>query len=107
MSPVAPSSGHAGKALGIAAVAIVLIMGGLFLAAKVYSLQPSTKLKLGDDTFHAGGAERIAKAIAKGGPILYTDIADTGGEKRDIVLQHLGGDEATGWYAFLAHPKDK
>ena len=108
MSPVAPSSGHAGRALLTGTVAVVVIMGGLFLAAKVYSGQPATKLRIGDQTFHGGSTKRLSKAITKGGPILYTDVSGTGGpDARDIILQHLGENRDKGWYAFAAQPQGK
>ena len=108
MSPVAPSSGHAGRALITGTVAVVVIMGGLFLAAKVYSNQDSPKVRLGDQTFHGGSTARLSKAIAKGGPIIYTDVSGTGGpDARDIILQHIGPKEATGWYAIAAQPPGK
>jgi hypothetical protein len=58
--------------------------------------------RLGDDVFDAGRADRIAAEIDQRGPALYSDVA--GGE-RDIVLQHLGDDATTGWYAFAARPE--
>ena len=103
MSPVAPSSGHAGKALLIAATAVVVIMGGLYLAAVTIGKQPATDVRLGDTTFHGGSTKRLSKAIAKGGPILYSDVS--GSHDLDIVLQHVGPDRQQGWYAFAAQPK--
>ena len=86
-------------------LAIVVIGVILFLAATVLSNRNSTDLRLGDQVFHAGRTDRQSKAIAKGGPILYSDVS---GEKgRDLILQHLGGNENTGWYAFRAQPADK
>jgi hypothetical protein len=105
MSPVAPSGNHAGRALLTGTLAIVVIGVILFLAAVVLGNRNSTDLRLGDQTFHAGSTERQAKAIAKGGPILYSDVS---GEKgRDMILQHLGPNENTGWYAFRAQPADR
>jgi len=41
----------------------------------------------------------MSRVIARDGPILYADAA---GGRRDIWLQHLGGDPAGGWFAFDA-----
>ena len=105
MSPVARSTGHAGRALLVATVSIVLLMGALFLAAVVYGHKPSTTLRLGDATFQGGSTKRLAKAVDNDGPIIYTDVS--GSADRDIVLQHLGPDIDAGWYAFRAQPPDK
>lgn len=105
MSPVAPSGSHAGRALAVATVAIVLLMGGLFLASVALSNRKSTDLNIGDQTFQGGSTKRLARVIAKGGPILYGDVS--GQKDRDMILQHLGKDPATGWHAFLAAPVDK
>jgi len=105
VSPVAPSGNHAGRALLTGTLAIVVIGVILFLAAVVLGNRNSTDLRLGDQTFHAGSTSRQSKAIAKGGPILYSDVS---GEKgRDMILQHLGSNENTGWYAFRAQPANK
>ena len=105
MSPVAPSGSHAGRALLVATVGVVVVLGGLFLASVVLSGRDSPDVRLGDQTFGGLNADRLAAEIAKRGPILYADVS---GEKdRDIILQHLGTDPEKGWYAFLAAPDDK
>jgi hypothetical protein len=105
VSPVAQSGSHAGRALVVATVAIAILGLILFLAATVLSDRNSTELRLGDQTFQGGNAERLADEIADRGPILYPDVS--GSKNRDIILQHLGGDPARGWYAFRAQPPDK
>ena len=65
----------------------------------------SPDLGLGDQTFRAADAERLAEEIADRGPIFYGDVS--GRKDRDIILQHLGDDPDEGWYAFLAAPVDK
>jgi len=105
MSPVARSGGHATRAIGVATVAVVLVMGGLFLAAVALSGQDGQSVRLGDSTFQGGSAERLAAEIADQGPIIYPDVS--GGRDRDLILQHLGDDHRRGWYAFRAQPPDK
>ena len=105
MSPVAPSSGHAGRALTISAIAIVIVMGVLYLASMAMSRQPSANLKIGDATFQGGSAKRLAKEIRSRGPILYPDVS--GRARRDILLQHIGDNENKGWYSFIAQPEGK
>ena len=60
VSPVARSTGHGSQALIIGTVAVVLVMGGLFLAATVLSGRDSVDLRIGDQTFQGGSAERLA-----------------------------------------------
>ncbi len=103
--PVARSGSHAGRALVVATVGVIVVMGGLFLASLALASRKSTDLHLGDATFQGGGAARLAAEINQRGPITYGDVS---GEKdRDVILQHLGVDPNKGWYAFLAAPADK
>lgn len=100
MSPVARSQRHAGKALLVAGVGVVVAMG-LAFAMSVLSNRGSVEVRLGDDVFQAGNAESIAERIAAEEPITYSDVA---GGNKDIVVQHLGDQVNTGWYAFAARP---
>ncbi|MGH9258513.1 MAG: hypothetical protein ACRD08_01250 [Acidimicrobiales bacterium] len=100
MSPVAQSRGHAGKALAVAAVGVVVALAVAFGVAQLAS-QGKVDVRLGSDTFANQDADEIAEEIADTGPILY---ADTAGGDRDIVLQHLGDDPRQGWIALAARP---
>lgn len=82
-------------------VALAGLVAGLGLLALVLWLGSTggVEVQLGDDTFEAGDAERIAAEITDRGPILYSDVA---GGSRDIYLNHIGKDPATGWHAFSA-----
>lgn len=83
-----------GLALGgvLAAVAVAILLLRLARGGDV-------EVRLGSDTFDAGRAERIAAEVADRGPALYSDVA---GGSRDLVVNHLGADPATGWVAFSA-----
>jgi hypothetical protein len=103
--PVERSRGHAGRALAVSGVAIAVVALAIWGVAVLTSRQSSLDVRLGDQTFQGGRAERLADEIADRGPIFYGDIGDTGsGDKRDIILQHLGDDFREGWYAFRAQP---
>jgi hypothetical protein len=102
--PVAQSQGHAGKALAIAAVAIVLIgvvAGFVAMAAS----RGDVEIRLGDERFNAGQTDRLAEEIADGGglPFLYQDLV---GNDRHLFVQHVGDDEDEGWIAFGAFDPD-
>jgi hypothetical protein len=101
MSPVARSQAHAGRALAVAAAGVVLALALAFGVALLAN-RGSVDVQLGDETFQGYSAEEAAEQIEEGGPILYADAA---GGDRDIVLQHLGGEDFTeGWLAFAARP---
>ena len=100
MSPVAQSRGHAGRALVVAGVGVLVALGIAFAVARLAN-QGKVEVRLGSDTFSQQNAEDAARRVADGGPLLY---ADTAGGDRDIVLQHLGDDPDLGWIALAARP---
>ena len=102
--PVAQSRGHAGKALAIASVSVVLILMVTFFVAQAAS-RGDVDIKLGDDRFNAGGTKSIADRIAKddGLPALYPDLVN---RDRPIFVQHTGDDPDEGWVAFGAFVPD-
>jgi hypothetical protein len=102
--PVAQSQGHAGKALLIAAVAIVLIAVVTIFVALAAS-RGDVEINLGDERFNAGNTESIASRIAEDGglPALYADLVSG---DRPIFVQHTGDDPDEGWVAFGAFDPD-
>ena len=102
--PVAQSQGHAGKALAVAAVAIVLI-GVVAAFVAVAASRGDVEVNLGDQRFNAGHTERLAKEIDDGGglPFLYPDLV---GNDRHLFVQHIGDDPDEGWVAFGAFDPD-
>jgi hypothetical protein len=99
------TGGHAGRALAVSGVAIAVVLLGLWVAATFASNESSLDVGLGDQTFRAGRAERLAAEVDERGPLTYPDVS--GAKERDIIVQHLGDDPATGWYAFRAQPPDR
>jgi hypothetical protein len=83
--------------LGLAAVGLAVALLGLVVW--VAGEGGDVEVRIGDEDFNAGRAERISREIADRGPILYSDV---GSGTRDIYLQHIGTDPETGWYAFDA-----
>lgn len=76
-------------------VAVLLVVAVLWLAGSSNQVE----VNLGDTDFRDLDAGRMSEEISEGGPILFSDV---GGGDRDIILQHLGSDPATGWIAFDA-----
>jgi hypothetical protein len=102
--PVAQSRGHAGKALLVAGVGVVVALGLAFLVAQAAS-RGDIDIKLGDDRYDAGQVESIAESIAKedGLPLLFPDLV---GRDRNIYVQHLEESPRRGWVAFGAFDPD-
>ncbi|MEM7096050.1 MAG: hypothetical protein AAF567_23800 [Actinomycetota bacterium] len=81
-------------ALGVAAVAAAV---GFLIFVLWATDRGGVEIALGDDVFEAGRADIIADQIADGGPIRYADLLGGG---QNIILQHVGSDPETGWFAF-------
>jgi hypothetical protein len=103
VSPVKPTSTRNARSVVLAVLGVVVGLG-LVIALFVFAIPSltesnTTQLQLGSDRFAAGAAADRSRTIAASGPILFPDVA---GNQRDIYLQHLSDDPATGWLAFDA-----
>jgi hypothetical protein len=98
--PVQQTRGHAGKALLIAGVSVVLLLGLAFVVARLAS-RGDVEIRLGEDVFDAGKVSSIADRIEDDGglPILYPDLTN---RDRDLFVQHTGERRRQGWSAFGA-----
>lgn len=92
--------------------AILLVVAGLFgvvalafVVTRITSQASDNQLTLniGDQRFRPGPAQTLAEAIADGGPLLLSDVASG---DRDVIIQHIGSDDQTGWYAFAVRAVD-
>ena len=63
--------------------------------------QGPVKVQLGDDTFDAGYATRMADQIDKDGPLLFSDVSGRG-QRQPIYVVHIGSDDKDGWFALSA-----
>jgi hypothetical protein len=83
--------------------AIVGLVGAVLMVVLVLRLasDPEVAKAVADETFRVGNAERLAEAIDEGGPFLFQDPLEQGGDGRgrDIYLEHVGGDPEEGWSA--------
>ena len=104
MSPVTQSKARNPRAVALAVtgvvVGIALVLIVFVVAVPSLTESGKVQVKLGSDTYSPGSAEAKAETIAADGPILLPDVS--GRNERDIFLQHIGDDPATGWYAFDA-----
>lgn len=103
--PVAQSRGHAGKALLVAGIGVVVALG-LAFAVAVLASRGDVQINLGDDRFEAGQVENLAEVIDQGAglPLLYQDLV---GRDRHLFVQHLDDDPQQGWVAFGAFDPDE
>ena len=103
--PVSQTRGHAGKAILIAGVSVVLLLG-LGWAVAVLASRGDVEIRLGDEEFDAGQVDNLAEAIDDddGLPLLYQDLV---GRDRHIYVQHTGRDPDVGWSAFSAFDPDE
>jgi hypothetical protein len=78
---------------------------GVFVVA-IPQLEESGRIEvnLGDEVFQNIRADaEAAEEIAENGPYLLSDVS---GGSRDVWVQHVGDDPATGWLVFDARPLD-
>lgn len=59
--------------------------------------------ELGSSIFVVGPSDAIAEGIEESGPFLFSDLS---GNSRDVWIQHVGDDDATGWTAFSVRSVD-
>lgn len=74
----------------------VLVFGALRLAS-----DPEVARAVADETFTVGDAKRLAQVIEDGGPLLFQDPLEQGGDGRgrDIYVEHQENDPEKGWSA--------
>ena len=59
------------------------------------------KVRLGDDVFYAGQAQRIAAQVAQEGPVLFSDVSGRG-QLQPIFVNHFGDDATIRWVPMSA-----
>ena len=83
--------------VGLAGVVVALgLVGAVLLLTRTGT---DVEIRLGDRDFRDMEIGRISAEIDDRGPILFGDVA---GGSLDIILQHVGDDPETGWFAFEA-----
>ena len=83
--------------VGLAGVVVALgLVGAVLLLTRTGT---DVEIRLGDRDFRDMEIGRISIEIDDRGPILFGDVADG---SLDIILQHIGDDPETGWFAFEA-----
>jgi hypothetical protein len=92
--------------------AMLLVVAGLLgVVAMIFVITRVTSqasrgeitINVGDQRFRPGPAEVIAELVDDGGPLLFSDVASG---DRDVIIQHIGDDEQSGWFAFAARSAD-
>lgn len=83
------------------AVVACALAAALVWAVVRFASQNPDKVNLGSPVFNVGRAQRLARAVADGGPFLFQDPLSLG-RGRNLYIQHLGGDPDAGWSAIEA-----
>ena len=107
MSPVAPSSGHASKALLMAFGAIIVGMVALYGASVLLTNRHNERAQNAPTggIVSLGTTRHLAAEIASGQqPVYFPD--PSGNDLRSVYVQHAGGALDTGWTVFLAQVPD-
>lgn len=103
MSPVRQQKPRSGRSLVLGVtglvVGLIAVLALFIFAIPTLTEQERIEVRLGDDVFVAGSADRLAEAIREDGPIPFADVA---GGDRDVYLQHLGDEPTEGWFVFDA-----
>ncbi|MEX2626598.1 MAG: hypothetical protein WD225_06920 [Ilumatobacteraceae bacterium] len=98
--------------------AVVPVLGGIGILALIalFTWAMAAFISSGDNaesserlaprTIALGGVENRAADVAADGPLLFPGLNTTVGE-RSLVLDHDGGNPATGWVVYAAHPADR
>lgn len=89
-------------------IAVLALIGAVtwIMAITISSGDAETTERLAPSTLRLGSVERRAADVAEDGPLLFPGLNTTSGE-RSIVLNHEGGDPASGWVAYYAYPADR
>ena len=104
MSPVAPSSGHATRALTLTFAIVIVGMVVVWGASSLITKQHNSRASHGTigGVVDLGSAKRLASQVDKGNgiPVYYPDVS--GNSARSVYVSHIPGSATKGWSAFLA-----
>jgi hypothetical protein len=86
----------------IGVIALIVAIGAAWgLVTLASGGRGPVEVRLGDDVFDAGQAERLSRQIGEDGPILFSDVSGRG-QLRPIFVNHFGDDPEARWVAFSA-----
>lgn len=109
MSPVAPSSGHATRALTLAFAAVAVGMLALWGASALVTSRHNNRVpnRSVGGVVDLGPAKSLARQIEHGNgvPLYFPDVS--GNNARSVYVSHRGTSLNTGWSAFLAQVPGK
>lgn len=104
MSPVAPSSGHASRALVLSFLVVALGMGLLWGASAMMTSRHNSRAvtRTVGGVVDLGRASKLLDQLERHDnvPIYFPDVS--GNAARAVYLTHRGDRSSTGWSAFLA-----
>ncbi len=90
--------------LFVATILGFVAMYFLFTRTSDLAQSGEVQLSIGDQVFAPGNIDRLSEDIERQQTPLF--LGDVAGGDRDIVLQHIGDEPETGWFAFAVRPSD-
>ncbi len=89
-----------------AGIGLFVVMGLVLWGVAAWMSGDSSEVRLGTNVFTVGRIDRVASSIEASGPQLYPDLRDPSG-KRSVVVDHTGGNDASGWHVYRPFPADR
>jgi hypothetical protein len=87
-------------------VAFFVVLGLILWGVAVFTSRNPEDVKLGDQTFVVSRVDRLSDRVAADGPVLFPDLKSKAGT-RSVIIDHVGGEDATGWVIYNPFPADR
>jgi hypothetical protein len=87
-------------------IAFFAVLGLILWGVAAYTSRNPENVKLGDQTFVVSRVDRLSDRIADEGPVLFPDLKSKDGT-RSVIIDHVGGEDATGWVIYNPFPADR
>ncbi len=90
----------------LAGIGFFVVLGLILWGVAVFSSRNPENVKLGDQTFVVSRVDRLSDRVKSEGPVLFPDLKSKDGT-RSVVIDHVGGEDASGWVIYNPFPADR
>jgi hypothetical protein len=90
----------------LAGIAFFVVLGLILWGVAVVTSRKAENVLLGDQTFVVSRVDRLSDRVAEDGPVLFPDLKSKEGT-RSVIIDHVGGEDATGWVIYNPFPADR
>ncbi len=90
----------------LAGIGFFAVLGLILWGVAAWMSDNPERVLLGDTAFTVGRVDRVADSVAESGPLTYSDLRTTSGQ-RSIVIDHDGTSDVSGWVVYLPFPADR